>query len=151
MRLGGCSFTFPMRRSPRDANFEKQDDQDGTDNDGETPEALRRLVTAIRNLGRMTGHVHGVQVGKLEARSAAESFARTSLRVSRFAVGGRSPSQCLFVPVRVTRQHVCAGKHRSQPLEIHDRGHFATPKRDFRLSRPLLSSVDTMDFTARSV
>ena len=27
----------------------------------------------------------------------------------------------------------------------------ATPKRDFRLSRPVLSSVDTKDFTARSV
>jgi hypothetical protein len=32
-----------------------------------------------------------------------------------------------------------------------DCGHAATPNRDFRLSRPLLSNVDTMDFTARSV
>ena len=32
-----------------------------------------------------------------------------------------------------------------------DCGHAATPKRDFRLWRPVLRSVDTRDFTARSV
>src|SRR5262249_7657567 len=36
-------------------------------------------------------------------------------------------------------------------VEFCDRGHFAAPKRDLRLSRPVLNNVDTMTFAARSV
>src|SRR5215471_16964255 len=36
-------------------------------------------------------------------------------------------------------------------VKFHECSHFATPKRCFRLSRPVLNNVDTMTFTALSV
>src|SRR5262249_34522303 len=55
---------------------------------------------------------------------------------------------CTF---QIDRSDLPVGRDWTGMVEFHDYGHFATPKRDFKLSRPVLNNVDAMTFTALSV
>src|SRR5215471_1180136 len=53
--------------------------------------------------------------------------------------------------LQVDRGDLPVGRGWTGMAKFHECIHFATPKRGFRLSRPVLNNVDTMTFTALSV
>src|SRR5262245_49209622 len=49
--------------------------------------------------------------------------------------------------LQVDRGDLPVGRGRIWKVELYDCAHLATPKRDFKLSRPVLSNGDNMPFT----
>src|SRR5262249_2326660 len=110
----------------------------------------KRLVPAGELRGEHLQTVERVQVAK-------KLRCKTLLVDNRFgnAFEGRVLREtCPCTTARtlqVDRGDLAVGREWTGIVMFHECSHFATPKRGFRLSRPVLNSVVTMTFTALSV